>query len=477
MLPSRLKSWLVRGERTVRCGICGRNASRPYREFGRCLKARAVGVEAMLHACDHCTHKQFLPELDPEQLAQVYGDHLFSSESERESYAVHYRERLPPYRDFAERVLQLAEELGLPRSARVHEFGCGAGITVKYLRDLGFKATGSDWSPTAIRFAKEMGNEHVFIEDMNTPGTLAGEKIDILLALHVIEHVADPPGTLSRFASLLGPRSIIVLMTNHGDGIVNREHGMLFDSWFYFPQHIHYFSAPSFKALAESAGLKVLRLGTTRREFVQVEAALGPLAPGQTREERLREMTLGFQNQELEMVLALESSPLEPACIDLPPKAPRDSSPPADWDSHEDYFRAESPWRRRIVDPVTYAPLQDMVHSSVHDYWYWDVAFVGDHWLAHYDREPLPMLAFEAPKNGVYRIEVTSGIRHDREPPCQFIVTRPDAPPEAFTVDHVTSSRRSYAVRMRRGDLFGVAVRAMRSPNVQKAICLISVRR
>ena len=137
---------------------------------------RAVGVEAMLHACDHCTHKQFFPELDPEQLAQVYGD-LFSSESERESYAVHYRERLPPYRDFAERVLQLTEELGLPRSARIHEFGCGAGITVKYLRDLGFEATGSDWSPSAIRFAREMGNEHIVVEDMNTPEALAGETV------------------------------------------------------------------------------------------------------------------------------------------------------------------------------------------------------------------------------------------------------------------------------------------------------------
>ena len=476
MLRARLKTWLAGRQRALPCGICGRHASRPYREFGRYLKARAIGVEAMLHACAHCAHKQFLPDLDEGQLARVYGD-MYSSESERESYAIHYRERLPPYRDFAERVLQLTEELGLPRSARVHEFGCGAGITVKQLRDLGFEATGSDWSPSAVRFAKELGNDHVFVENMNTPDALAGEKVDILLALHIIEHISDPPSALSRFASLLGPRSIIVLMTNHGDGIVNREHGMLFDSWFYFPQHIHYFSARSFKALGEAAGCKVLRLGTTRRRFVQVEAALGPPAPGQTSEEQLSEATRLFQNQEIEMVLALASSPLEPARIDLPPMAPESAIPPADWDSHEDFFRAESPWRRRIVDPTTYAPIQDMVHSSEHDYWYWDVAFVGDHWLAHYDRDPLPMLAFEAPANGTYRIEVTSGIRHDREPPCRFTVTRPDAPPETFTVDRVTSSRRTYTVKMRRGELFGVAVRATRCPNIQKAICLVSVRR
>jgi transcriptional regulator of aromatic amino acid metabolism len=51
------------------------------------------------------------------------------------------------------------------------------------------------------------------------------------------------------------------------------------------------------------------------------------------------------------------------------------------------------------------------------------------------------------------------------------------ADPETFTVDRLTSSRRKYRPRMRRGDLFGVAVRTLRSPNLQKAICLISVHK
>jgi SAM-dependent methyltransferase len=477
MLRSNLKTFMTRLREHARahhCKICGHKALRPYREFGRLLKARAIGVEATLHACSHCTHKQFLPELSAEQLAPVYAG-MFETPSERESYAAHYQRALSPYKGFAERIVQLAKELGLPASARVHEFGCGAGITVRHLRAAGFEATGSDWSVSAIAFAREQGNEHVFLEDMNTPQVL--KDADILLALHVIEHVPDPVSTVAHFVTMLGPRSIIVLLTNQGDGIVNREHGMLFDSWFYFPQHIHYFSARSFKALAESAGCKVLRLGTTRRTFPQVEAALGPLEPQKTHEQRLDEVTRQFGNQELEMVLARATSPLEAPSITLPGPARADSRTIADWDSHEDFFIAESPWRRLIIDQRDYTPIREMVFSVVHNYWYWDMAFVGDHWLAHYDREPLPMVAFKAPRRGLHRITLTTGVRSENEPACQFIIMRPDARPTVFAVNHLPSRRRDYEVMMRKDELFGVAIRAAGTPNSQKAICLISIRR
>ena len=458
-----------------RCRICSHDAVRTYREFGRRLKARALGVEAMLHVCSHCTHKQYLPELDEEQLAPVYQG-MFTTAEERASYAAQYKQPLPPYKGFVERIVQIAGELGLPQGARTHEFGCGAGILVHHLRAAGFRATGSDWSHAAVAFAKEQGNEHVFPEDSGTPRNLKDENIDIVLALHVIEHIPDPVSSLRQLASVLGPRSVIVLMTNQGDGIVNREHGMFFDSWFYFPQHLHYFSARSFMALARSAGCKVLRLGTTNRTFPQVEAALGPIAPGQSREERLRETTRRFQNQEMEMVLARDDSVLEEPRIELPDPAPEDSMGPAPWDSHEDFFATRSQWRRLVVKRSDYSHVVDMVFSDAHDYWYWGPAFVGDHWLAHYDDDLLPMLAFEAPRAGSYRFELRMGIRHEAEPPCQVIVTRPDAAPATFVIDHLASRRRSYQVTMRAKERFGVILRATRTPNTQKAICLVAVR-
>jgi len=116
-----------------------------------------------------------------------------------------------------------------------------------------------------------------------------------------------------------------------------------------------------------------------------------------------------------------------------------------------------------------------MVFSDIHEYWYWGPAFVGDHWLSHHDDDFLPMLAFEAPHDGCYRFELTTGIRFATEPPCQVVITRPDAPPATFVVDHLSSRRHRYQVMMHAKELFGVIIRATRTPSAQKVICLVAV--
>lgn len=409
---------------TGACPACGGPLFSPHTERGRRLFARAFGVQAQLFACTTCAHKAFQPELDIALLADIYADPYFRSGGEEDAYRDQYRNPQPPYIEFARRIEAVVREWGLPKDARIHEFGCGAGVTVKHLRDMGFNATGSDWSPSAIAFAHEMGNPHVFREDMNVRDAFSGERLDMVLNLHAIEHVPRPIDTLRGFAEVMDENTVLFLNTNQGDSITNRKFGMMFDTWYYFPQHLHYFSPRSFEEIAKRAGFKILDIRTSPRWFDQIDAALGPPAKGDTHAKRLARVTRDMANQEMEMTLALGSSRFRAPMIQTPDPQERDATPPADYDSHEDYFGVGGPWAAVALRLGDEPETKEMDYSEVKDQWHWDAAYVSDHWMKHGGGGWIPAVRFAAPSDGCWELNVVAGLTSLYEPPARVTMAR-----------------------------------------------------
>lgn len=96
--------------------------------------------------------------------------------------------------------------------ARVADLGCGTGTLTRLLTDEGYTVDGLDFSPEMIERARAKVPEARFVvADAGTPPLPAGE-YDVVLSRHVLWAMDDPESAFARWATLLRPGGIAVLI-------------------------------------------------------------------------------------------------------------------------------------------------------------------------------------------------------------------------------------------------------------------------
>ncbi len=109
------------------------------------------------------------------------------------------------------------KKLGCLSGLRILDIGCGGGILSEPLARLGASVVGADPSETNIEVARlHAGKSGAAIDyRATTAETLAdaGEKFDIVLAMEVIEHVADVELFISRCAEMVKPGGFMIVAT------------------------------------------------------------------------------------------------------------------------------------------------------------------------------------------------------------------------------------------------------------------------
>jgi 2-polyprenyl-6-hydroxyphenyl methylase/3-demethylubiquinone-9 3-methyltransferase len=113
------------------------------------------------------------------------------------------------------------------KGLRILDIGCGGGLLCEPLARYGATVTGADPAPGAIEAARLHALQGGVAVDYRctTAEALAsaGEAFDVVLAMEVIEHVADHDVFLERCADLVAPGGLMILST------INRT----FKSWAY----------------------------------------------------------------------------------------------------------------------------------------------------------------------------------------------------------------------------------------------------
>lgn len=108
-------------------------------------------------------------------------------------------------------------ELGCLKGRRILDIGCGAGVLCEPLARLGAHVVGVDPAQSNIVMAREHARDAGLSIDYRcaTAEALAdrGEQFDIVLAMEVVEHVADARVFLSRCAQLVNADGLMVLST------------------------------------------------------------------------------------------------------------------------------------------------------------------------------------------------------------------------------------------------------------------------
>lgn len=144
---------------------------------------------------------------------------------------------------------------------RVLDIGCGNGPKLDMFRqlDTSIETHGLESDPKAVAWARSNGH-HVhqgLYEDFDPTGL----RFDIIIASHVIEHVASPSAFMAKTRELLADSGCFVCETPNIDTVelaLLRRNG----NWggFHTPRHWNFFDEQTFRALAAKTGLRVKEL-------------------------------------------------------------------------------------------------------------------------------------------------------------------------------------------------------------------------
>ena len=99
------------------------------------------------------------------------------------------------------------------------DVGCGAGLLTEPLVRLGARVTGIDASPEVIEVARLHGaGAGLEIDYRSGDIQELGGLFDLITAMEVIEHVADPGAFLTALAQRLAPNGLLILSTPNATG-------------------------------------------------------------------------------------------------------------------------------------------------------------------------------------------------------------------------------------------------------------------
>lgn len=249
------------------CVCCGGYALNEYLDLGTQPLANSYHKGEVLPAyplvlanCPNCGHNQLTVSVDP---PEMFDHYLYVSDTSKslddyfEWLAGHVLDRQGPTDDAGPKVLEIACNSGLLLE-KFHRRGlrCVGVDPAKNLRPLA-KARGlltltEYWNTeTALKLTGKWGGS---VSEAN-PGfeswDVDGHQFNTILAVHVLPHVPDPVEFLAACKLALAPGGKVWVQTSQCDMFKNNE----FDAVYH--EHTSYFTARSFRHLAERVGLKV----------------------------------------------------------------------------------------------------------------------------------------------------------------------------------------------------------------------------
>jgi len=150
--------------------------------------------------------------------------------------------------DWMCRILELREP-----PADILELGCAHARLVMLLCRAGFDAEGLEMSPSVVRQARELSHVPVYLGPLD-PNAVR-PIYDIIAAMDVVEHLAQPVETLRNCHALLPDDGLLVLQTpcHRGED----------DTWeMLIPEHLFLFSDDGVRRLLDRAGFAEITIGS-----------------------------------------------------------------------------------------------------------------------------------------------------------------------------------------------------------------------
>ena len=172
--------------------------------------------------------------------------------------------RLGYIRDMIDQHWQCDEHLRRPLEGKsALDVGCGAGLLTEPLARLGAKVSGIDAAPELVEAAQEHAAGQGLEIDYRAGDVAALRgQFDLITALEVIEHVADPQTFVQSLVQRLAPGGLLILSTPNATAWSRLLTITLAEGFGAIPKGTHDFDAfiapERMRLLLEEAGLKCL---------------------------------------------------------------------------------------------------------------------------------------------------------------------------------------------------------------------------
>jgi 2-polyprenyl-3-methyl-5-hydroxy-6-metoxy-1,4-benzoquinol methylase len=227
------------------CPVCGNGSM----ESG--FIARGTGPDDTRFSvtrCRDCGYGKNLPVVPDEEIGRWYPPVYYGKGNVRFNPLF---ERL--VRVFRRRRASVVA--GRARPGPVLDVGCGRGLMLSYLRELGFEPHGVELTEAGAWHARNklQIDMHVgkFVE-----APFWAEQFEAIVFWHSLEHMRDPAAILQHATRLLKPCGLLVVAVPNSDSLQARLFGA---NWFHLdvPRHYVHFGDKSLRMLLSRLGLRV----------------------------------------------------------------------------------------------------------------------------------------------------------------------------------------------------------------------------
>lgn len=145
-----------------------------------------------------------------------------------------------------------------PSQGSVLDFGCGSGLFLHEMKQLGFDITGIEFNEATAEVARRLvGKTKIITHNWET--ALAGRKFDVVTIWHVLEHIGQPIRLLKSCRTFLKPTGLLVVEVPNWHSIVRR----LFKSSYYdigVPVHLTFYSWQTLTKALNKSGFTIRRI-------------------------------------------------------------------------------------------------------------------------------------------------------------------------------------------------------------------------
>lgn len=161
------------------------------------------------------------------------------------------------------RVLKALNEL-FPQRGKLLEIGSYLGIFLDRIRATGWDVTGLEPFHTVADYSRRTYGLNV-IEKLLPEAHFSDASFDVVVMLHVIEHLPNPAEYVREIRRITRPGGMMVVETPRFDSLMFKVMGRRERSLSNCDGHIYFFTVPSLSALLEKNGFAVERVDLVGR--------------------------------------------------------------------------------------------------------------------------------------------------------------------------------------------------------------------
>lgn len=269
------------------CLICGAGGEKIHRDVSDRINGVPGKWEVRRGSCGECRALWLDPAPAPADVGKLYEGNYFthsagepqakinnSSWSSLERALLHSTLAYPPQGSppplisvlkahistYAQRTQARAMWLPYKQNGTLLDYGCGNGLLLQRMAELGWRVSGYDFDPIAAATASVQLGIQIFSGDDR--GFLRQAQWDAITMSHVIEHLPDPRPVLTSLYENLAPGGRLSIATPNSGGLGERLFGR---DWYNLsiPFHLYLYDPVSLAKLFRGLGFKSFKIWTS----------------------------------------------------------------------------------------------------------------------------------------------------------------------------------------------------------------------